>query len=336
MLRIVSGSIEFRKSYILKIWITAIVCFWISNCARPKELPIDSSTNGLFLNLIASETSRMFADSFEQVPVSVEEGVSQNLSIDTSTFSPFHGILYISEEIVSPMSPLQFDTQVSSTSSSTIQVNVFAASDPNCDEEEHILRLTNEFHSLVGKIRVRVLETDRCVFFADAEHSGYSGDLGGIAGADEICEREKSEFLPGSASEYKALLRINLPDTRRPANAASSQTSVDWPIRKNTRYFLHSNDQDRIEFLLSTASEAIPGDASGIFAIPFTASIPEALAPNPNTLWSGFESPNFANGSCCNTWTSGSGSSTGLFLNATFTSYHSYCSIRRSILCIRL
>lgn len=336
MLHLGSESIKFRKLYILKLWIAGIFCYGVWNCAQAKSLPSDSLSNGLFFNLIASENSRMLANSFEPVATSVTEGTSRRLSIDAAAFSPFQGVLYLSEETVFSVRPLQFENRIDSTSFSTIEVDVFAGTDSNCEEEEHTLLLTSEVHSLVGKIRVRVLETDKCVFFANADGFGYSGNLNGIEGADEICQREKSEFLPGEVSEYKALLRSNLSETRRPANAALGLAGVDWPIRKNTRYFLHSNDADRNEFLFQSAFEAAPGDESGLFLIPLTTSIPSALLPNPNSLWSGFESPNFANGSSCGSWSSESGSSTGLFVNETFVSHYASCSNRRSILCIRL
>jgi hypothetical protein len=112
----------------------------------------------------------------------------------------------------------------------------------------------------------------RLYFFAT--QGQYNGNLGGISGADLICENEKeNQFpdLPGNGSTYKAFLvdGVNrIACANLDGNCTTTTGSVDWVLQPNREYFRSDGAS-----LFTTNSGGIfpfsgPGDE--VLAVPFT------------------------------------------------------------------
>lgn len=110
--------------------------------------------------------------------------------------------------------------------------------------------------------------------------SSYSGDLGGIAGADLKCQSAKltdGSDLPGLPLEYQALL----------AGPGRAPGGAGWPLSANTSYFAMTPASTLV---FHTTSGALP-------VIPMDSGIPGSSL----NYWTGLDGA-LAAGANCNGW----------------------------------
>ncbi|MCG6193676.1 DUF1554 domain-containing protein [Leptospira sp. FAT2] len=277
-----------------------------------------------------SENGRILAESVPTTQLEVLEGENRNLEIEVTSVSPGEPLYLTSENAGTPFA--SFPSQVDE-SSSKIRFTISVHTDDNCEEEERSILIRNSQKRTIRRLNLAIREIDKCLFFANNGGNDFTGNLGGIAGADQTCASSKSEFLPGSSSEYKAVLFSMAAPQRKSGNMVAA--SADWPVVKNRRYYFHSNDVNRYQLFFQTAVESRVGDNGGIFGLPSVSSVPPQILPNPAVFWTGFEST-FSSGSTCNGWTSSDGDDIGLSMNSNFHETAENCNERKKILCVRI
>ncbi|TGM03822.1 DUF1554 domain-containing protein [Leptospira barantonii] len=303
------------------------------NCAQAKPIEFDSSHSqvGLLLNALMlrspayTENSPFF---------SVGEGQAITIEIPISSRSNLNKVKIFKESnIVDTLSFSEEANVLGSSDNAKVNVQLSTNTDLNCDDEDLTLNLKDENGLVVAKANVRILDSDKCMFFATANGAGYDGNLGGLDGADRICQNEKSEFLPGDKTEYRALLGAQY--QRKPS--LNDDGGMDWPILKNLRFYIHSNDSSRSQYFFGT-SFSVPVNSegsSGIFSIPLSENLPASVSPSPDRLWSGYYN-SFIVGVSCSNWTSNLSSDSALAMNVAFNDTYNNCNVRNSVLCVRL
>lgn len=309
--------------------------FVLMNCAQAKPIEFDSSHSqiGLFINAL---TLRASVSSENSPFFSLEEGRTTTVEIPISSHSNLNKVKIFKESNV--QDALSFSEDASVLESSTgekVDLQLSVNTDLNCEDEDLILNVKDEEGNVVGKANVRILDSDKCMFFATGNGAGYDGNLGGLQGADGICQSEKGNFLPGDKSEYRALL--STPYQRRPSLNLEEDGRFDWPVRKNLRYYIHSNDSSRSQYLFGTSfpADSESDDPSGIFSIPLTENLPASLSPTPARIWTGYYNL-FQTGVNCLDWTSNNDEYAALAMTVAFNDTYNYCDVRHSILCVRL
>lgn len=318
---------KFQKLFYLFPWFALSFLF---RCAEAKPFSLDASQNGLFFNLMISENSRILAESVPTTRLEVIEGENRNLEVEVTFSNPGETLYLISEDAATPFA--SFPSQVNE-SSSKIRIAIAVHADDNCEEEERSILIQNSQKRTIQRLKLVIREIDKCLFFANNGGNDFTGNLGGIAGADQICASSKSEFLPGSSSEYKAVLFSMAAPQRKSGNMVAA--SFDWPVAKNQRYYFHSNDVNRSQFFFQTAVESRVGDNGGIFNLPSGSSLPAQILPGMPVFWTGFETT-FSNGSTCNGWRSSDGDDIGLSMNSNFNEITGNCADRKKILCVKI
>ncbi|RHX77544.1 hypothetical protein DLM77_20740 [Leptospira yasudae] len=307
---------------------------FLLNCAQAEPIEMDASHSpvGFLLNAFVYSAYSLRNGAENLI---LEEGRSRTVELDITTSSDVQKVKIFKELNASDSLTFSEEAEIQRTSGSPkILIHLAAAADANCEEENYVLRLKTPNNVEIGKVNIRIQEADRCMFFATANGTGFTGDLGGLVGADTICQSEKSEFLPGDKREYSAFLATTF--TRKPAlNIEQSGISV-WPMRRGLRYYIHSNDERRIHFELGTAYSPAPAseDPSGILPIPLTNGVPTSILPNPPVIWSGYYN-SFQTSVDCSNWTSSSNTISALVMSSIFDDSYSSCDVRHSILCIR-
>lgn len=307
---------------------------FLLNCAQAEPIEVDASHSpvGFLLNAFVYGAHSL-RDGTENLIL--EEGSSRTVELEIATSSDVQKVKIFKELNASDSLTFSEEAEIQRTSGfPKILIHLAAATDANCEEESFVLSLKTQNNVGIGKVNIRIQEADKCMFFATADGTGFTGNLGGLAGADAICQREKSDFLPGEKREYSAFLATTV--TRKPAlNIEQSGISV-WPMRRGLRYYIHSNDERRIHFLLGTAYSPAPAseDPSGILPIPLTNVVPNSILPNPPVIWSGYYN-SFQTSVDCSNWTSSASTASALVMSSVFDDSYSNCDIRHSILCIR-
>lgn len=302
--------------------------------AEPIELDVSHSPVGFLLNAFVYSAHSLRNGTENLI---LEEGSSRTIELGITTSSDIQKVKIFKELNAPDDDSLTFseEAEIQRTSGSPkILIRLAVATDANCEEENYVLGLKTENNVGIGKVNIRIQEADKCMFFATANGTGFTGDLGGLAGADAICQTEKSDFLPGDKREYSAFLATTV--TRKPAlNIEQSGISV-WPMRRGLRYYIHSNDERRIHFFLGAAYSPAPAseDPSGILPIPLTNGIPNSILPNPPVVWSGYYN-SFQTSVDCSNWTSSANTVSALVMSSNFDDSYSNCDVRHSILCIR-
>ena len=126
----------------------------------------------------------------------------------------------------------------------------------------------------------------------------YSGDLGGIQGADEICNSDLGR--PRDGNTYKALLSDGISRVAcTSANCAKGpKENTGWVVFPNTHYV------DKNANLIVTSSPL--GIWNNGALSNFLNS--DHLSKKNTSLWTGLSSDFTASASNCNQWTSSSGS----------------------------
>ncbi|EMJ98855.1 DUF1554 domain-containing protein [Leptospira sp. WS58.C1] len=151
--------------------------------------------------------------------------------------------------------------------------------------------------------------------------SPNTGNLGGVGGADLICQSAKTSEvpeLPGSALEYVALIAAS---TRVPGGAG-------WPLLANTNYYAMDPGQTLIFHTNSSAIPVVPMDsATGI--------------PGAGNYWTGI-SMTFGVGDTCLNWGDGTAGQFGEYgapadntIGGFNQGFSDGCDQPKSLLCVR-
>lgn len=216
--------------------------------------------------------------------------------------------------------------------------------DDDCLEDTMSIQAKRVSDSKIFTFEFRIQEVDRCIFLAsnalpDMQGPGYSGNLGGIGGADLRCRNEKPPALPGEPSEYKALLAID--GVRNPTSIGTSEN--DWPIKIGIRYFSYSTSAPEGEWIATGVSNLI-GAGSGIFSFPLNSSLNHISDTSALDFWTGlnssFEPVSTFN---CSGYTMGAPSSgfgyfgaRGVVNSSAIGSYYEACEELNRIICVRM
>ena len=153
----------------------------------------------------------------------------------------------------------------------------------------------------------------------------YTGNLGGIAGADSICQNDSKN--PGGT--FKALI---VGATRRACTTAfcasdGAAENLDWVLTPNTTYY------DLNGSVVGTTN------ANGLFTFPLQTAL--SATTTDDFTWTGL-TPNWTNGSfTCTNWTIGDSSASGFLgdggrLTDEFINTMSYgCQTFENLICVQ-
>lgn len=144
--------------------------------------------------------------------------------------------------------------------------------------------------------------------------AGYTGNLGGLSGADAICSGAKPGGLPGTGTDYKAMLV---------AVGSRDYPSTNWVLYANMQY----RQQDTVTVIGTTDANAN-----------FTTALTNPINPGGGAaaVWSGWDKTN-----TCSGWTSTAGNGDqgaccGLTaIPAAVDTGSTACSNSRSIVCVQ-
>ncbi len=144
--------------------------------------------------------------------------------------------------------------------------------------------------------------------------AGYTGNLGGLSGADAICSGAKPGGLPGTGADYKAMLV---------AVGSRDYPSTNWVLYANMQY----RQQDTVTVIGTTDANAN-----------FTTALTNPINPGGGAaaVWSGWDKTN-----TCSGWTSTAGNGDqgaccGLTaIPAAVDTGSTACSNSRNIVCVQ-
>lgn len=322
-----------------------IFIFVLLSCSQAEKIEMDLSKGGIgaFLNILPSilpvDDSPFDSTAF---PASIVEGQSTSVKLTLKTrasSSEQYNFSWADPSGGSSVSP----TSVTYTSSNTTNVTV-TLNDNDCLDDTVVMNATRVSDSKVFALKLPVTDKDRCIFLASNSSTpgvtgpGFTGNLGGIAGADAKCQAEKPSALPGAASEYKALLSI---DGTRNATRSGGILETNWPLKVGIRYFSYGAQAPE-GALIATATSNGVGTGSGIFTFPLSSSINHSSDTSTLSFWTGLSSsfdPIGGTYSCSN-YTDGT---TGYGYNglqsstssSAVSSYYFSCTTPARLICIR-
>ncbi|WP_243398014.1 DUF1554 domain-containing protein [Leptospira kmetyi] len=269
-----------------------IFLFFILSCSQAEKIEMDLSKGGIgaFLNILPSilpvDDSPFDSTAF---PATILEGQSTSLKLTLKTRAASVEQYNLTWADTSAGSTVD-QVSITYTGSNTINVNVTAL-DNDCLDDTVVLNATRISDSKVFALKLPVTDRDRCIFLASNSSTpgvtgaGFTANLGGIAGADAKCQAEKPSALPGSASEYKALLGIE--GFRNPTKTGTSE--VDWPLKVGIRYFSFSAQAPEGALIATGVSNGI-GTGSAIFSFPLNSSINHSTDASALSFWTGMNS----------------------------------------------
>ncbi|WP_420843538.1 DUF1554 domain-containing protein [Leptospira adleri] len=169
----------------------------------------------------------------------------------------------------------------------------------------------------------------------------YSGQLSGgtVTGADSICSTEKNAnftTLPGTGSDYKALIVSNVAPIRRACNATANCTN----IAENSNWVLLAN-RDYYRGTTTNPVKVFTTNSAGIALFPIASFLDLSAA---NLWWTGLAFDwTISPGDTCNNWADGTGGSTGEFGAGAVTSANAInsggfsdpCNATKKLVCVR-
>ncbi|MBM9500939.1 DUF1554 domain-containing protein [Leptospira sp. 201903071] len=263
-------------------------------CSKAEKVEMDLSKGGvgMFVNILPV-IFPVSENPFDLtiLPQSLNEGqsVSITLTLKTKKENEEEYRFVWAETAGNPVvSPASFIYK-SGVNSTNLTVNPI---DNDCLEDTMTLNATRVSDSKVFALSFKIIDMDKCIFLASnstvpgVSGPGFTGNLGGIAGADAKCQAEKPTELPGNASEYKALLGIT--GVRNPTQAPSTAAN-DWPLKIGVRYFSYSASAPEGALIGTGVSNGI-GSGSGVFSFPLESSIDHSSDPSMLNFWTGLGS----------------------------------------------
>ncbi|HRP70004.1 MAG TPA: DUF1554 domain-containing protein [Turneriella sp.] len=126
-----------------------------------------------------------------------------------------------------------------------------------------------------------------CYIFVATSGGGFNGNLGGIAGADQICN---SSPLKPNSGKYKAVLVGSDANSRKVCvspDCTGTDEAVDWVFHPNTTY---------VNILGQTIGTT---SGNGIF---LSILNPVSTSATPAEVWTGLNA-NWQDFNTCNNWT---------------------------------
>ncbi|EMY78721.1 PF07588 family protein [Leptospira weilii serovar Ranarum str. ICFT] len=171
--------------------------------------------------------------------------------------------------------------------------------------------------------------------------AGTTGQLGAgtVAGADTLCANEKnSNFvsLPGTGTDYKAMIASNVAPVRRACNATPNCTNRV----ENTNWVLLP-DQDYYKGTVAAPVKVFTTNSAGIVVFPAPGLLTSIDSNAATTWWTGVEADWTSSVNCLN-WTDGTVGNDGQFgvgnalggtsIAAAFTLD---CGMSRKLVCVR-
>ncbi|RHX95712.1 hypothetical protein DLM76_01655 [Leptospira yasudae] len=166
------------------------------------------------------------------------------------------------------------------------------------------------------------------------------GSLGTVTGADTMCANEKnSNFssLPGTGSDYKALIVSNVAPVRQACTAAyctNPAQNIGWVLLPNQDYYKGST---------SSPVKVFTTNAAGIVVFP-TPGLSANIDPGGAVeWWTGLAQDwTTSGGDICNNWSNGTGVFTGMYGAGNVTNENSIgslfgdaCNTPRRLVCVR-
>nr|PJZ94799.1 hypothetical protein CH379_00910 [Leptospira ellisii] len=165
-------------------------------------MDISKGGAGMFLNFVPA-----FIDAEESpfdlsvLPESLFEGQSAaiTLTLKNPGSSPEKYEFSWSDNSAAPsLSPTNHSYTISDRTANLTVIPI----DDDCLEDTMSIQAKRVSDSKIFTFEFRIQEVDRCIFLAsnalpDMQGPGYSGNLGGIGGADLRCRNEKPPALPG-------------------------------------------------------------------------------------------------------------------------------------------
>ncbi|MBV6492373.1 MAG: hypothetical protein LDLANPLL_00366 [Turneriella sp.] len=162
-----------------------------------------------------------------------------------------------------------------------------------------------------------------CYIFVATSGGGFNGNLGGIAGADQICN---SSPLKPNSGKYKAVLVGEDPNSRKVCmnpDCTGTDEAVDWVFHPNTTYVNTSGQ--------SIGTTTDNGIFSSILSVVSASATPAEVWTGLNGSWQPFYT--------CNNWTSSAGADYGAggFANSTGSLFSGAsaqtCNVLRNLYC---
>ncbi|TGN01622.1 DUF1554 domain-containing protein [Leptospira yasudae] len=162
---------------------------------------------------------------------------------------------------------------------------------------------------------------------------------GTVTGGDTICANEKNTnftSLPGTGTDYKALIVSNLAPIRRACNGTAYCTNIaensDWVLLPNQDYYKGST---------SSPVKVFTTNSAGIVVFP-APGLSANIDPSGAVEWWTGLNQDWTIGDICNNWASNAGGMTGMFGAGNITNENSIgslfgdpCSSFKRLICVR-
>ncbi|TGN01214.1 DUF1554 domain-containing protein [Leptospira yasudae] len=330
---------------IVRINFFGFLVFILLSCSQAEKIEMDLSKGGV--GLIANILPAILPvddspfDSTKFPTLNEGQSTSVTLALKTRAASVEQFNFAWADTAGGPtISPATFTYSGSNTTNVTI-----IAIDNDCLDDTMTLNATRVSDSKVYALKFNVTDRDRCIFLASNSSTpgvtgpGFTGNLGGVAGADAKCQAEKPSALPGAASEYKALLGI---DTVRNPTKSGGILETNWPLKVGVRYFSYSASAPEGAYIATGTSNGI-GTGSAIFTFPLNSSFNHSSDTSTLTFWTGIGSASFdpMGGSyTCSTYTDGTtgfgyNGATNAISSSAIASYYFSCSTPARLICVR-
>ncbi|EMJ96351.1 DUF1554 domain-containing protein [Leptospira alstonii] len=171
--------------------------------------------------------------------------------------------------------------------------------------------------------------------------AGTMGQLGAgtVAGADNICANEKNTnfvSLPGTGTDYKAMIASTGAPLRRACNATPNCTNR----AENANWVLLPN-QDYYKGAVSSPVKAFTTNSAGIVVFPVPGLLTSIDSNAATTWWTGVEADWTSSVNCLN-WTSVAAGDNAQFGSGNALSdvsiadlFTSNCNVSRKLVCVR-
>ncbi|AOP35474.1 hypothetical protein A0128_17505 [Leptospira tipperaryensis] len=297
------------------------LCILLFRCTQAERINFDASKgSGLVINLlptILNANATPFNSTL--IPTSLNEGVSTSVSF-TLTNSPSDSTSYqfVWEDTTGATPTLSPSSFTFSGSNSAVSVSLLPI-DNNCLEDNMVLKVTRTSDNQVFRFTFAVIEADKCTFVTS---STYTGNFNGFQNADANCAAEKPAGLPGTSTDYKAMISgsttVSSVVYQRQATLVSNcnmsttpgcTSTTNWVLKAKTRYY-----RADATTLIFTTHASVP--AFNFVSQSFTNSI----AGTTGKIWTGLSSDWTSSGTSClatfGSWTYFSGNSSYGDLNS--------------------
>ncbi|TGM53345.1 DUF1554 domain-containing protein [Leptospira adleri] len=314
------------------------------DCNQAERISFDASKgSGLAINIlpaILNTNTTPFNSTL--IPTSLNEGVPTSVSFTlTNPSNDSTSYQFVWEDTTGAGPTATPSSFTFSGSNSAVSISLLPI-DNNCLEDNMVLKVIRGNDNQVFRFTFSVIEADKCTFVTSA---AYTGDFNGFQNADAHCAAEKPASLPGTGTDYKAMISgsttVSSVVYQRQATLVSNcnmsttpgcTSTTNWVLKSKTRYYRADTTT-----LIFTTHASVP-------AFNFISqSLTNSIGGTTGKIWTGLSSDWTSSGTSClatfGSWTYFSGNSSyGDLASTTGTAISGGslpCSTPSAFFCIR-